>query len=210
MMPARRMGRSGMLSFLLFFAVSAILSACVQLTSQDEVDAVRRDLEKQATREAGMATEVSKQAARIRDLEESLDRQESLLSYLATRQPVFTPAPSTPWEPTPYLPVRGEVILEEGRCCAGGKAGEVIEITARFSAESPLAEVDKMRYRLGQNSADLDDLAQTSWEPFRESMTFSIQVTLNWVGYTLSVQYMDAVGNLSPVYSDEISVEGSP
>jgi hypothetical protein len=35
-------------------------------------------------------------------------------------------------------------------------------------------------------------------------------VPVNWTGFYVSVQYRDADGNLSPVYDDDVSVEGQP
>lgn len=192
-------------------SIAAVLGACIPPSiSASEIDALRRDVDVQATRFAEMATEISGQTKELRDLEEAFDRQEGMLDYLATRQPVVIPPTPTTLQPTPYRPVWGGVVLEDGRCCAGGKAGEVIEISVEFFARSPLAEVEKMRYRLGQRRAEIDELSQTDWRPFRERLTVPVQVSLNWVGYTISVQFMDAVGNLSPVYYDEISVEGIP
>ncbi len=38
----------------------------------------------------------------------------------------------------------------------------------------------------------------------------SLEIAIHWVGYYVSVQYMDDNGNLSAVYQDDISVEGHP
>ena len=35
-------------------------------------------------------------------------------------------------------------------------------------------------------------------------------LALNWVGFYQRVQYRDALGNLSSVYCDDISLEGNP
>ena len=40
--------------------------------------------------------------------------------------------------------------------------------------------------------------------------TFAIEIAINWVGYYVSVQYMDEFGNISAVHHDDISVEGRP
>ena len=54
------------------------------------------------------------------------------------------------------------------------------------------------------------DLEQVDWEPFVESKTYPVHVILNWTGFYRCVQYQDEHGNLSPVYRDDISVEGMP
>lgn len=46
--------------------------------------------------------------------------------------------------------------------------------------------------------------------PFALARTFPIEIAINWVGHYVSVQYMDENGNVSPVYHDDISVEGHP
>jgi len=48
-----------------------------------------------------------------------------------------------------------------------------------------------------------------AWEPFAPSKTFPIVVSINWTGFNLSVQFRDDHQNLSPIYCDDISVEGS-
>jgi hypothetical protein len=48
------------------------------------------------------------------------------------------------------------------------------------------------------------------WEDFAESKTYPVPVAINWTGFYLCVQYQDEHGNLSPVYQDDISVEGMP
>jgi hypothetical protein len=48
------------------------------------------------------------------------------------------------------------------------------------------------------------------WEPFTTTRTFSVPVAINWAGFYVAAQYQDEKGNLSPVYCDDISVEGMP
>jgi hypothetical protein len=48
------------------------------------------------------------------------------------------------------------------------------------------------------------------WEPFVASKTYPVVVALNWNPWSLSAQFQDEHGNLSPVYCDDISVEGMP
>lgn len=136
--------------------------------------------------------------------------QATMISYLATRGPeglLRTPEPL----PTPYYPVTGSVVLEDGRCCAGGIAGESIEITARFEASSPFGDVTHMRVHSGSGPQRGDQMPGTSaWEPFTDMRTLRTQVGLNWVGFFVSVQFRDDAGNLSPIVWDDISIEGMP
>jgi hypothetical protein len=53
------------------------------------------------------------------------------------------------------------------------------------------------------------NLEAAVWEPFAPSKTFPVVVAINWVGFYISAQFQDEHGNLSPVYCDDISVEGS-
>jgi hypothetical protein len=39
---------------------------------------------------------------------------------------------------------------------------------------------------------------------------YPVPVVINWSGFTICVQYQDEYENLSPVYRDDISVEGMP
>jgi hypothetical protein len=107
-------------------------------------------------------------------------------------------------------PVNGSVAWEGGRCCAGGVAGETIHLQAEFTAESPFGEIIEMRAATGGACFDEQKLASVDWEPFAPDRSYPVQVALNWVGHYISVQYRDERGNLSPVYCDDISVEGSP
>jgi hypothetical protein len=138
-------------------------------------------------------------------------RYEDIISYLATiipqpsrvgRPPIFTP--------TPYLPVQGAVIIEEGRSAVGGIAGDTIQIAIAFRASSPMAEVTHMRVLVGSGWLDEREMAYASWEPFVMQRSYPVHLALNWVGFYVSVQYRDAQGNLSPIYRDDISVEGMP
>ncbi len=136
-------------------------------------------------------------------------RQEALLSYLATRGPALvTPVGGLP--PTPLSPVVGNLEIEDGVCCVGGTAGEEITITVRFTAIGLEAPVTEMRYRIGGYTDLEGDFNATPWEAFMDELSFSYQVPINWSGFYVRVQYRDSLGNLSPVYTDDISVEGNP
>lgn len=118
--------------------------------------------------------------------------------------------PMPPTEGASESPVSGEVILEEGRCCAGGIEGETIEIQAAFMAESTAGNVTELRISETGGCATQEIMDQSSWEPFVSEKSFPFDVAINWVGFYLSVQYRDEQGNLSPIYCDDISVEGMP
>ena len=147
---------------------------------------------------AGLATVEAHQATQIA-------AQGTMISYLATRPaPVVIPNPTL----TPYLPVRGSVQIEGGRCCIGGIAGETTQVNVAFEATSPIAEVKDMRTRAGSLRFTERELAETEWEPYVPLKTYPVSVALNWAGFYVSVQYRDEQGNLSPVYHDDIAVEG--
>jgi hypothetical protein len=89
-------------------------------------------------------------------------------------------------------------------------AGETIQLQVDFEAESSSGVVQDMRVVTGEMCFDEAELETADWEPFVLSKEYPFQVALNWIGYYISVQYRDNQGNLSPIYCDDISVEGSP
>jgi hypothetical protein len=107
-------------------------------------------------------------------------------------------------------PVSGSVVIEGGRCCAGGAAGTRKQLQVDFKAASTAGAVTEMKVQAGAGC--VKDAAQLtgSWEPFQSSRTYETTLALNWVGWWVSVQYRDARGNVSPVFCDDISLEGSP
>jgi hypothetical protein len=102
----------------------------------------------------------------------------------------------------------GSVEIEEGRCCIGGFDGETVQARVSFSVTSPFGRVTKMRFP--KTCESVTDTESPDWEPFVTSKTFPVHVVLNWSGFGICVQYQDEYGNLSPVYQDDISVEGMP
>jgi hypothetical protein len=108
------------------------------------------------------------------------------------------------------FPLVGSVEIEEGRCCVGGTAGDTIEVQVNFSAISPLGKVEEMRVRTDGRCFTEYDIVDTGWEPLVPSKTYPVHVAINWIGFYVSVQYRDDRGNLSPVYCDDIGVEGHP
>ena len=121
-----------------------------------------------------------------------------------------TPTAMTPLEiaTTAAIPFTGTVQIAGGGCCIGGFDGETIQAQVSFSAASPFGRVSRMRVTSGC-FADTD-LESAAWEPFADSKTYPVLVVINWTGFYICVQYQDEYGNLSPVYQDDISVEGMP
>ena len=129
--------------------------------------------------------------------------------------PATLPASETPTAMKPVeisvtapVPFTGAVQIAGGSCCIGGFDGETIQAQVSFSAASLFGSVSQMRVMPGC-SADRD-MESVAWEPFVDSKTLPVPVVINWSGFTVCVQYLDEYGNLSPVYQDDISVEGMP
>ena len=125
---------------------------------------------------------------------------------------------SLPRDYTVYLPAllrnhptwTGSVVLEGGACCVGGIAGVPLAIDAAFTAASPFGTVTQMRTSTYSGCAPEAVLEQIAWEPFASTKTFTFTPPLNWVGFYVSAQFRDALGDLSPIYCDDIAVEGIP
>jgi hypothetical protein len=135
-------------------------------------------------------------------------RQEELLLYLATRVPAASVPPRVSLEPTPA--VHGFVLIEDGACCIGAPAGSTLEIRVAFSATSPFAELTEMRVRVGVGPFDAAEMSEVPWEPYVTGRMVPVAVAINWTGFYVTAQFRDALGNISPVYQDDISVEGFP
>ncbi len=108
-------------------------------------------------------------------------------------------------------PVMGSVEVGQGSAM-GGKVGTYINIPVKFQAVSPSSQVKEMRIKQNSMGRCLapDEMVDATWEPFVPLKTYPYRVTLNWTTFKLHVQYRDAQGNLSPVYCDDIAVEGQP
>jgi len=182
------------LSGLVLLAMLAVLVSSCRLSGTDESESL-------APTVAALLTQVSVQATELKS-------QGTFISHLATRIPRSTAPP--PGQPTPTPPVMGAVVIEEGRCCVGGLAGQALLIRVAFQAFSPLAPVTEMRVRAGGRWFEQDEFSETDWEPFTSSKTYDFTPPINWVGFYISAQFRDAQGWLSPVYHDDISVEGMP
>jgi hypothetical protein len=151
---------------------------------------------------------------RVAALSTDVSRDATVVSHLATRvmalEQEVGPLPQDPPTRTPYPGVTGSVLIEEGRCCAGGTQGETITLHVAFSAEGADAEVTQMRVRTGGRFFEASEMTDEPWEPFVGEKTYQVRVALNWVGWYVSVQYRDANGNISAVVVDDIAVEGAP
>jgi hypothetical protein len=129
--------------------------------------------------------------------------------------PVENSAPVTQ-EPAPITEVpgntfvTGSVVIEDGESIIGGTAGNTIQMSVAFSATTtaPDAQVTEMRVGFGYCQSEAEMSA--AWEPFVTQMSYPYTIPLNWSGFYVSVQYQDGLGNRSPVYCDDITVEGMP
>lgn len=203
MQPRTRSVTSMIVALIALSAVLGLMVACSWsvTVSPDEVE---RTLE-------ALAEENEEQASQISD-------QATWIAHLATRvgAPIATsywimgptPTPYRSMEPTPF--VSGYVEIEDGRCCIGGGAGSTLDVRVTFWASSPVAEVTEMRVQTGGQWFDEAGLTDVPWEPYAEGRIYPVTIALNWTGFYVTVQFRDSLGNLSPVYFDDISVEGMP
>jgi len=112
---------------------------------------------------------------------------------------------------TPYDRIFG-VLIEEGRCCVGGIAGETVNVRVQFFPrmnELPGAVVE-MRVITGAQSVSQVDLDAQPWEPYFEEKTYPVHLVINWTTFWVHAQFRTAAGDISEIYSDEVAVEGMP
>ncbi len=140
-----------------------------------------------------------------------IGRQEEFIEYLATRGPAVTDGAytqgSTPTF-TPYDTWMGAVFIEGDKCCAGGIAGETVELTVEFLVKSNGGNLTEMRVLVG--SVLSENIDQVSWEPYVQEKTYSATLATNWTTFWVHAQFRDSSGVVSEVYSDEIALEGMP
>ena len=105
--------------------------------------------------------------------------------------------------------ITGSVEIEGGGCCLGGTAGETVQAQVNFSAGSPFGEVSGMRIKTHGCYSEAE-METADWEPFVSSKIYAVAVPVNWSGFYVSVQFQDGNGNVSPIYCDDIRIEGSP
>jgi uncharacterized coiled-coil protein SlyX len=172
-------------------------------TAAFEPDAMTVSLQTRLADQDQTIREMSTQIAVLSTQASALSTQ---VSYLATRGPAQLTENQTP-SPGGII---GSVLIEDGRCCVGATVGEQIEIQVRFTAVGLEAPVLLMRTSSGGYSGAEDALEAAPWEPFLERKSFTYRVPINWTGFYVQVQFQDALGNISAIYSDDISVEGMP
>lgn len=126
----------------------------------------------------------------------------------------YNPSPGGTLAPVPATGIStftGSVQIEKGSCCVGGTAGSTIQVTVQFSATSPSGKVSSMRVEPGSSTCKATpSVDAATWETFVPSKTYPVVPGINWTTYSISAQFQDDKGNLSPVYCDDISVEGMP
>lgn len=123
-----------------------------------------------------------------------------------------TPAPITVLADPNLSAFQAEIILEEGRCCAGGTMGHDILVRAAYIAASPTGAVTHLRTmgRYGGGCAAQEEMDQLAWKPYMAEEAFPVTLRSGFVGFYLTAQFADDQGNLSPVVCADISVEGMP
>lgn len=112
----------------------------------------------------------------------------------------------------PYRSVEGSILLADGRCCLGGPVGSLQDLPLTLTAKSVAGPVTEMRLAQGSGGCPTSNQIEgATWQPFVVTKTLQVPImAINWIGLYLGIQYRDAQGNLSPVYCDDISVEGAP
>lgn len=119
--------------------------------------------------------------------------------------------PATPTGALPTSPVTGSVLVEGGSSVAGGTSGETIELRVEFTASSTAGDVTEMRVDAGAfGCAREGDMSDIAWEPFEAEKVYTTTAFGNFQGWYANAQYRDDAGNVSPVYCDDISIEGMP
>jgi len=139
----------------------------------------------------------------------------------ATIEPTITLTPTPTEVATPtalvYLPlirrsstsrsVSGWIRIEGGGCCYYWSYPGWLPIRVSLGATSPVANVTKMRLE-GRETwrwacTSEEEMGNIPWEPFASEKTMQVWViSAHVAGVRISVQYQDALGNLSPVYCD--------
>ncbi|MGD8604985.1 MAG: hypothetical protein PVF49_10490 [Anaerolineales bacterium] len=175
-----------------------------QISLQGEVDALStKVVDLQAT--LGLLSTVqSYQSTRVGLAQTWQAESAPVVTTSAPRSPVITSTPS----PTAHTIVYGSVEIEDGICCAGGQAGDTIQLSVAFGSASSAGEVVEMRYVTASTRADNERMQEEEWVPYEAELSFSTRLAINWVGWWISVQYRDDQGNVSPIYYDDISLEG--
>ncbi len=108
-------------------------------------------------------------------------QQGTVVAHLATRVGTCpTPTSGSPPTKTPEAALIAPVMIEDGRCCAGGTAGETITLDVDFAAAGLPAEVTEMRVRTRTGSPSTEEeMAQADWEPFAPQKSYPVGVVSN-------------------------------
>ncbi len=191
------------------FLVLAASCGQVKVVGDRSTSATNDDVDELQTEVAGLRQTQAVQATALAEQGAQVTRLSGFVSYLATVVPRATRTIQPPTK-TPFVPIEGSVLLEGGRCCAGGIAGQPLTLHAELQARSQMGDVVEMRTRIGLAAATLADMAGRAWEPFSRQVTFEVSPGVNWTGYFVSAQFRDSQGTESDVFWDEISVEGEP
>jgi hypothetical protein len=95
---------------------------------------------------------------------------------------------------------------------AGAPSGEKLQLHVTFTASSTAGEVTEMRVDAGILRGCLreDAMSGIAWEPFEAERVYTTTAFGNIQGWYANAQYKDVAGNVSPVYCDDISIEGMP
>ena len=102
----------------------------------------------------------------------------------------------------------GAVRIDNGGvCCIGGLPGSTTTIPVSFGAVSAMGTVTSMRTD-NENCRSTSLLDQAAWEPFVTRRTYTLTLPVGWSSFAVRAQYRDAVGNVSPVYCAEVTLEG--
>lgn len=106
--------------------------------------------------------------------------------------------------------VLGSVLLEQGRSASGGTAGTTIQVEVDLTATSTAGKVTDMRVARVGGCNNSGQVEKAEWQPFAPKAYLPASLGLNWVGFYVAAQFRDDQGNVSLIYCDDISLEGSP
>lgn len=108
--------------------------------------------------------------------------------------------------------VFGGVEIENGDYSISTRIDIPLDLDVEFWALSRIDEVKEMRtcnwyYGIG---CSIGEVYQLPWEPFESQKTYTISAQCDYHPFYTHVQYRDDKGNLSPVYTDDITIIGFP
>ncbi len=128
--------------------------------------------------------------------------------------PAATPQAATvaPLPPSARAPdeVLGSVQIEHGQSASGGTAGTTIQVEIDLSATSTSGKVTEMRVAAVGGCDNRGQVDKAQWQPFAPVTHLPASLGINWVGFYVAAQFRDDKGIVSPIYCDDISLEGMP